>query len=213
MKSATCSRRTPRPTTRAGMRCRIGYCCMSRRANGGFGCSRKLQRRADDVVLRRDLYRLRDARREAAAALHRLEIRDVERLRQQRLGEDVRRGDGVLHGEVDADAADRRHGVRRVADAEKPGLYHWRSRSTRTVSSLTSSQDAIAFMRSRANGEAAATASRKASRPPRLELLERALRNDVGALPVVAAVEQREDGAGAEAAHGLAGVTRRGTAA
>ena len=38
---------------------------------------------------------------------------------EQGLGEDVGGGDGVLDGEIDTDAADRRHGVRGVADAEQ----------------------------------------------------------------------------------------------
>ena len=67
----------------------------------------------------------------------------------QRAGEEVGRGDRVLDREVDADAADRRHGVRGVADAEQARPPPFRSRSTATVSSLTSSQlcefaDAIA---------------------------------------------------------------------
>ena len=41
--------------------------------------------------------------------------------RAERVGEDVGGGDGVLQGDVDADAADGRHGVRGVADAEQAG--------------------------------------------------------------------------------------------
>ena len=55
----------------------------------------------------------------------------------QRLGQDVGGGDRVLHREVDADAADRRHRVRGVADAEQARPVPCRSRSTATVSSLT----------------------------------------------------------------------------
>ena len=39
----------------------------------------------------------------------------------KRLGEDIGRGDSILDGEVDADTADRRHGVGGVADAEEAG--------------------------------------------------------------------------------------------
>ena len=56
-------------------------------------------------------------------------------------GEDVGRGDRVLDGEIDADAADRRHGVGGVADARAgPGRDQWSSRSSETVSNLTWSQ-------------------------------------------------------------------------
>jgi hypothetical protein len=39
----------------------------------------------------------------------------------QRAPQDVRCGDRILNGEVDADASDRRHRVRRIADAQQPG--------------------------------------------------------------------------------------------
>ena len=48
-----------------------------------------------------------------------------------------------------------------------PGRYHWRSRSTFTVRSLTSSQSRISPTRSAANGTSAATEARKASSPRR----------------------------------------------
>jgi len=37
----------------------------------------------------------------------------------ERLGENVGGGNCVLHRKIDADAADRRHGVRGIADAEQ----------------------------------------------------------------------------------------------
>ena len=40
---------------------------------------------------------------------------------EQRFGEDVGGGDGVLNGDVDADASDGGHGVGGVADAEESG--------------------------------------------------------------------------------------------
>src|SRR5581483_5489352 len=48
---------------------------------------------------------------------------------------------------------------------KSPGRCHCRSRSTATVSSLTSSQPAISPIRSRRNGDIATTLSRKAGRP------------------------------------------------
>jgi len=44
--------------------------------------------------------------------------------------QDVRGGDRILDGEIDPDAADRRHRVRGVANAESPGRYHSRKRFT-----------------------------------------------------------------------------------
>src|SRR3546814_2135864 len=40
---------------------------------------------------------------------------------RERRGEDIRRGDRILHREVDPDAADGRHRVRGVADREQAG--------------------------------------------------------------------------------------------
>jgi hypothetical protein len=37
----------------------------------------------------------------------------------QRVGKQIRGGDRVLNGEIDADAADRRHSVRGIADAQE----------------------------------------------------------------------------------------------
>ncbi|GGN73526.1 hypothetical protein GCM10011610_16090 [Nocardia rhizosphaerihabitans] len=40
---------------------------------------------------------------------------------EQRPGQNARGRDGILHGEIDADAADRRHRVRGIADARQAG--------------------------------------------------------------------------------------------
>ena len=88
----------------------------------------------------------------------------------------------------------------------RPGRYQRASRSTRTVSSLTSSQSRSSPTRSRANGASPATASRKAGRPRPADPLERALGDHVAALPVAAPVEHGEELARPEAAHRLVGV-------
>jgi hypothetical protein len=75
---------------------------------------------ADDAILDEELEALRGARRPFAPLLHLVQDFERHRACAQLLPEDVGRGDGVLNGEVDADAADRRHGVRRIADAQKP---------------------------------------------------------------------------------------------
>ena len=48
--------------------------------------------------------------------------------------------DRILHGEIDADAADRRHRMRGVADESRPGCVQRLRRLIATVSSLTSSK-------------------------------------------------------------------------
>jgi hypothetical protein len=70
-----------------------------------------------------DLHRLRRLGRPEAPPPHRVEVvlRDRAAAREPR-GEQVGGGDRVLDREVDADASDRRHRVRRVADAEEARL-------------------------------------------------------------------------------------------
>ena len=93
----------------------------SRITNGGFELALARQHVADHVVLHEHLHPLGDPRREFAAFLHGCSMRRRDRAGAQRLRQDVGGGDRVLHREIDADAADRRHGMRGVADAEQPG--------------------------------------------------------------------------------------------
>ena len=65
--------------------------------------------------------RLDDPRREQPPLLHLVKQRIDILAARQRPGEDVGGRDRVLDREVDADAADRRHGVRGIADREQPG--------------------------------------------------------------------------------------------
>ena len=55
------------------------------------------------------------------ARLHGLEVRIGQPAFAQRRRQDVRGRDRILDREIDADAADRRHGVRGIADAEHAG--------------------------------------------------------------------------------------------
>ena len=59
-----------------------------------------------------------------AAALHGAKVAHGDVAVHEFGGEHVRCRDGVLNREIDADAADRRHRVRRVADAEQARRYH-----------------------------------------------------------------------------------------
>jgi len=78
------------------------------------------ERGPDDTVLNDDLQALRDLRRPLAPALHGPQVPDVELLIPQRLPKDICRSDGVLNGEIDADAANRRHGMCGIADRQQP---------------------------------------------------------------------------------------------
>jgi hypothetical protein len=71
----TCSGRTPSPTNRAGMRRSHGYLFSSRRPWQLCRHAATLERLEEHVFLHEDLHRLRDAGRQLAASLDRLQIR------------------------------------------------------------------------------------------------------------------------------------------
>ena len=154
-----------------------GQAAKSRSTQGGVGFSRLPSVGPMTRFWISTCSALGDARRQLAPPLHRAAgRRRVTRPRRAAAGQDVGRGDRVLDREVDADAADRRHRVRRVADAEQARAGTTaRSRSTATVSSLTSSQlaqlaDAVGEER-RERGDAPrgtprARAPAAASKPP-----------------------------------------------
>ena len=70
------------------------------------------------VICTRCVKRVGNSRRCCTA----LSVSDRHRAAPQRLGQDIGRGHRVLHREIDADAADRRHRVRRIADADQARL-------------------------------------------------------------------------------------------
>ena len=127
----------------------------------------------------------------------------------QRPCEEVGGRDRVLDGQVDADAADRRHGVRGVADAEEPGPVparqpvHADGGSSGRPSSR-SPPDPVggngAGRRRCAEGLEAAAA----------ELLEAALGDDVAALPVLAPMKRTKirPGRSGPCGLGVAGMSR-----
>ncbi len=119
----------------------------------------------------------------------------------ERRRQNVRGRHRILNGEVDADAADGRHGMRRIADESRPGLYQLVSRSTRTVKSFTSSHDRISPMRSARYGATFTTPSLNTSRPAARTLSMRALRDHVGQLPVLVPVDHHQDAARIEPPH------------
>ena len=71
--------------------------------------------------LHEDLYRLHRPGGEFPAALNGVKILVGDLASQKTRRQDVGRGDGILNCEVDADAADRGHGVGGIADAQQAG--------------------------------------------------------------------------------------------
>ena len=117
-------------------------------------------------------------------------------------------GHRVLDGDVDADSADRRHGVRGVADAQHAGLPP-------LLQPVDADGQQLEIVDGRELVQPVGDLGRQAGdRGPDLldalatHPLGRALGDDEGALPVVAAVEHHQDAAGIEAAQHLVRVAR-----
>ena len=115
-----CSGRTPMPMKRAMKRRKRGLRGEESEEQGWFDGG-GVAEGADEQVVDDDLKGLGDACGEFAAALDVGEGELGDDAGLEGGGEDAGGGDGVLNGEVDADAADGRHGVGGVADAEQAG--------------------------------------------------------------------------------------------
>ena len=85
------------------------------------GVLQRLEDAAEHAVLDEHLHALCRAGGELAPALHGPQVIGRDRPPPQRLEEEVGRGDGILDGQVDADAADGGHRMSGVADAEQAG--------------------------------------------------------------------------------------------
>ena len=110
----------PMPTKRP-VRCwKPGMLVRMRKAQGWFHGALVVECLVDDAV-GEGLDALGAADGLDAVLLDPLEVVVGEGVGAERVGEDVGGGDGVLQGDVDADAADGRHGVGGVADAEQAG--------------------------------------------------------------------------------------------
>jgi len=83
--------------------------------------TRTAEHTLDHVVLNENLHALCGARGEFAPILHRGKVVVICRERLQRLSENVGGGDGILNGQIYADAANRRHRMSRIADAQEAG--------------------------------------------------------------------------------------------
>ena len=176
---------------------------------------RRLRRRgaaqhvADDAVLDRHLHALRHARRPFAPALHGAQVVQRRAALAQPRHQDVGGGDRVLDRQVDADAADRRHRMRGIADAQqagpKPGVQpvHRHGQQLHIVPDREFLH-AVAQIRRQPHDLGA-----ERLQPARVHLVDAALGNDERALPVVVAIQHDEDAAGVDAAERLAGIVRR----
>ena len=93
--------------------------------------------------------------------------------------------------------------MRGVADREQTRPPPRVSRSSETESSLTWSQSCSVSTASARSGAARATSARNGFDALAADFVRRALRNDIGALPIIAAVDLDDQSAGAERAAGL----------
>src|SRR5580658_141879 len=183
----------------------------AKRQRQGRGIGGAAEDPTDHAILDDELHALDDPRRQNAPLLDRAQALDRDRAAAERRRQDIRRRDRVLDGEVDADAADRRHGVGGVADAQQPRPIPAAQAIDRDGEELDlvpvrDLADAVGERRLRARdllakgGEAAAP-----------DLLGGALADDEGALPIVVAVEHHQDTPLVEAAKqgfGFTGVPR-----
>ena len=158
---------------------------------------------ADDPVLDKYLQRLRRFGRKLPPALDRTQIVGADHAPQQRLGENVRRRHRVLDRQVDADPADRRHRVGRVADAQQPRPMPYPQavdRHAQQLDVVPVAQFGGAVAQVRGEPGDFIAESRQAAL---LNLGIAALGNDIGALPIVFAVQHHQDATGVDTPQGL----------
>ena len=104
---------------RAGKRLSNGTPVSTRSASGGLIGPLPASAGAMIVFCINDLQALRGARWKIAARLHRFNVFVGQRAAAQWLGQQIGRRDRILDCEVDADAANGAHRMRRVADAQQ----------------------------------------------------------------------------------------------
>src|SRR5918993_1078363 len=111
---------------------------------------------------------------------------------RKRAGKDVRRGDGILNREVDADPTNRRHGVCRVADREKacpmPG-----GEPVELHAEKVEIGDLVELSQVKLCGSGRCDFFPDRLDSARLVSLGGPLRDDEGALPIIATVDHHED--------------------
>src|SRR5215475_5002493 len=163
---------------------------------------------ADDPVLNKELNALDDAHRKNSPLLNRRKFLIARPATVQRFVKKVRGGDCILDRQIDSDATDRRHGVRRIADAQKAGpipLLHPVNRNGEQLDVIPALEllDAIAEPRRKL-----ADLGPKRRQARAVYLFGRALGDDKRALPIIAAIELDEHVSGFDATQGLVLVVR-----
>ena len=156
-----------------------------------------------------DLHPLRFVDGSFAVLLDLFEMPGGERAGAERFGEHVRRSDRVLNGDIDADAADRGHGVGGVSDAEQTGRgpAHEMVYLDREQLDLVPGVDLGGAAREKWND--AFEALVEFIEAILLNLVEAALGDDVGDLIVVEAIDEDNQAAIVDVAE--AGFRRRRT--
>ncbi len=148
---------------------------------------------ADDPLLNRKLHRLRELHRQEPPLLDGVEVLFGHLAGPQRRRQNVRRRHRVLNGEIDADPADRRHGVRSVADAEQarpvplPQPVNRDGQELHIVPALDLADAPLHRRRDLGN------AGPECLQAACLDGFHPALGNDEGALPVIPAVQHDEE--------------------
>jgi hypothetical protein len=144
--------------------------------------------------------------RKLAPPLHPVEVVLAQRAGLERLPQDVGRRHRVLHRQIDADAADGGHGVRRIADAEQARLVPvWE-----TIDRDGQQLDLIPVLEVvdpvGEDGRDLRNAAPERRQSGAFDFFGCTLANHEGALPVVAAIEHDDDAPYFESAHRLIGV-------
>src|SRR6516164_2481223 len=162
----------------------------------------------DHPILDEQLEPLRRASREFPTALDRLQVVLVGGSLQEARGQDIGSGNGVLNCQIYADAADRRHGVCRIADTQQagpvPNPQAIDSDSQQLdVGPIVQFADAIAEV-----GGEARDLRAEGCQTSLADLIEPSLWDHERALPVVLAIEHHEDPTGIDPAQGLSWIGR-----
>jgi hypothetical protein len=126
----------------------------------------------------------------------------------ERGGENVGSRDGILHGKVDADAADRRHRVGGVTDAQQPGpipLAQAIDANGQEFDIVPTAEFTDAIARKRHERRDLVAQRRQ---PPPPDFIGGSLRDDIRALPIIPTIDHGQDPAGLDATETLLRIAR-----
>ena len=190
------------------MRRNAGKTPKALKASGGFGRSWLARTRLMTLRWMVSCSHWVNLHGQGAPLLDRREILVRHLAGAQRTRELVRRRDRVLHRHVDADAADRRHRMRRIANAQEPGSPPFLQpidRDAEQLDVVPAFQFADPVGEKRRHFDDAAAEGFEALG---LHPLDAAFRNDIGALPVIAAIEHDHEPARFDMAERIGAVAR-----